>query len=535
MLHRRIGYKIPALIVLIVLAYARTIRYDFIADDIAGIVNNNNIGNLHYVLSHYSGIAWALVRHINYIMGGFDPVHYHITNILLHVINAILVYVLIFLISGKRVAFYVALLFAVHPIATEVVTWISGGSYALYTAFLLASFITYIMARTRKSAVWYGVSLCLFVGGIVTSEKMLVLVPILFIYSFSQGRLKKDFLHLLPYVAGGIGLILIYVPFVAYRLTMYKQVFALSSEVSNPYILIPVSFSTYLQLLFWPTGLTLYHVEPITTFGYMASFFVTALYIGALYISYKANKHIFFWLCFFVISLLPVLTPLRISSFVAERYVYLGAIGMYWLVAYSFTVAERKYIAGKTAFVVVSIIIAALFIRTVDRNSDWKDESTFWTKTVESSPHSYQAHYNLGTLYMERKELNAAIQELLIAIELKSNYDLGYQSLGYAYQLNGMNDKALASYNMAVMLNPSLWPSYKNMGAIYLQQEDYAKAEEMAQKSILLDKHNADLYTNLGIIYLKQSKKEQAKKAFETALQLDPMYERARYGLSLTK
>ncbi|NQU19051.1 tetratricopeptide repeat protein, partial [bacterium] len=247
----------------------------------------------------------------------------------------------------------------------------------------------------------------------------------------------------------------------------------------------------------------------------------------------KRSRRIFFGLSFFVITLLPTLTPLGITWIVAERYVYLGAIGIFIVVVLGIKrLSEIRYL--KIAIrILFSLIIMALLTRTVIRNIDWKNEDNLWIATARTSPSSPNTHNNLGDVYSRRGEWEKAVYEFKKAIEIKPGYADAYHNLAHTYYLMGKLTEAIESYQNAIHFNPNLWQSYQNLAGIYFELKNINLAMEYFKKAIEVNPTNSQLRTNLGIAYLMLDRKLEAREEFEKSLQLDPNNKRTRQLLHL--
>ena len=305
--------------------------------------------------------------------------------------------------------------------------------------------------------------------------------------------------------------------------------------VANPLIQIPIAVASYLQLFFWPDKLTLYHSEMFfswTAYLVMVVVFLGFI-VGAIY-GYIKNKLIFFWFCFFIICLLPTLTPLGISWIVAERYVYLGSVGIIFFMGYLLMKIIKNKKTETLGYLLFTAVIISLSTRTIIRNIDWKNEDNLWIATGKTSPSDPKTHINLGDVYSRGGDLNRAAEEFIIAIRLNPNYADAYHNLGNTYYRMGKIDDALTVFRRAIVLNPELWQSYQNLAAIYFGRKQYNLAEESQKKAVSINQSSAYLRQDLGILYLQMGKKSLAKQAFMEALQIEPGNIKAKEGLNKT-
>jgi len=526
---------LAALALLVFIAYFNALNNGFVSDDINGIVRNKKIGKIPFSLMKpitLIRVFQPMTRLFVYKVFGLSPIAFRLVNIGFHLATVITVYTLVYLLSNRLAAVFAAAITAVHPIMVESVTWISGGGYSMNGFFLMLSFLFYILAVKKKRYIYF--SLISFIFALNVSEKAVVFPLVLILFTITYKIRLKNWKK-------AAAILVIPALFVAFfflaklpgrlewlQTTRYEQ-----KTIINPFIQIPVAISSYLGLIFWPKNLTLYHSE--LSFSQLEFFLRLTIFIsflGIIIYSFKRSKFISFWLSFFIIGLLPTLTPFGVSSLVAERYVYFGAIGIFVAVALMIERLSRFKMIKNTVLVLFVAIIIGLTARTIIRNHDWKNQDTLWLAAGKTSPSSYQNHNNLGDYYSRHGELKKAVQEFEKAITLKPNYGDAYHNLANTYHQMKKDDLAIANYQKAVSFNPGLWQSYQNLAGIYFDQRKYDRSREMMEKAAAANPKNANILVNLGIVYLKLDKPQKAKEAFQKALQLDPANKRARKALS---
>lgn len=499
----RLSLGFLALLVLAV--YANSFGNGFVSDDIAGFATNKNIGSISNVFfgpAHFS--VSAFFQFVAFHIGGLHPFTFRAINILSHLGCVAAIYVLLALSMNKRVALIAASLFAVHPVLTESVSWVSGGLYSLYAFFFLLSFLFYLFSKNDRKYFKYAV--IFFILSILSSEKALALFLVFTLYELAFGSLKRNWKKILPYFSISLALLILYAAKIGYRVSAVEaQSYQAGGGMYNPLVQIPVAIGSYLKLLIWPARLTLYQTEMSFTQGqYFILFSVTFLFLASVVWSWRKNKTIFFWLAFFVITLLPTLTPFKISWIVAERYVYLGTLGIVVAVAVLFDkllkINENAKMVGYFALV---LIVASLSVRTILRNRDWKSEDTLWLATAAVAPSGQQIHNNLGDVYARQGDMQKAVEEFRKAIEINPNYADAWHNLGNTYQQMGQLDLAMENYQKAANINPQLWQSYQNMAAIYFNAGQYDAALENIKKALELNPNDENLKQNLEVIQTK--------------------------------
>lgn len=517
---------------LVLATYLNSLNNNFVSDDNA-IVQGATSWNTDFVLSQFLSISTVLPRLLIYKLFGLNPLFFHLLSIFFHLGSVWIVYVLLSQIFFPLAGFFAASIFAVHPILTESVTWISGLSYVEYSFFFLLSFLTYILSKINKDKKIYFFSLFAFGLSLLSSEKAAVLFLPFFLFEISFGEIKKNWRKIFPYfILSIIFIIFAFVKLNQRVAVLQTDYYQARSGIENPLVQIPVAITSYLELIFWPNNLTLYHSEMnFSQLNYAIRLFILIiLFIFALY-SLKKNKYIFFWFSFFVITLLPTLTPLKVSWIVAERYVYLGALGIFAIVAKGFERLTKIKSFKMIIFILFYILIIVLSIITIIRNIDWKNEDNLWIATGKTSPSSPNTHNNLGDVYGRRGDFNNAVLEFKKAIAIKPDYADAYHNLGNTYKAMGKIEDAIKNYQFALKFNPKLWLSYQNLAVIYFGQKQYKLSLENMQKAIAINPQNINLQAELGVIYVQLGEKNIAKEIFTKVLLEDKNNQIAKAGL----
>lgn len=516
------------LLFLVVVAYINALGNDFVSDDRGLLINvpSYTIGNLIGKSYFLRAFQYFLIYQIG---GGLNPLLLRLPNILFHIGSVWLIFLLVSRLKNRIVGAISAALFAVHPILVESVSWIAGGVYVEYSFFLLLSFVAYMLSVSSKK--WYMISLISFILSLSFSEKAIIFFLIPILYELCFGNLKKNWKKAGFFFIISLVFLFFFVARLGERTASLEADQAFEPTFYNPLFQIPIAITSYLQLIFWPAGLTLYHSEMVfTQFEYIlrACFFI-GFTVFALY-CFKRNRFIFFWLSFFIIALLPTLTPFGIAWVVAERYVYLGSLGIFVVIGLAVQKLAEKKQRRMIIFSVFSLVIMILIVRTIIRNVDWKNEDNLWLSAARTSPSSPQNHNNLGDYYGRHRDLTRSIAEFKKAIALKPNYADAYHNLGNAYREAGRFKEAVQSYQKAASIEPKLWQSHQNMAAIYFAQEKYALAKESLERAISIEPNNTQLKAFLGLAYLKMHNKK-AGEIFQQVLQVDPTNQLAAQGL----
>ncbi len=520
---------------LIIIAYINAFHAELVSDDITAIRDQEKILKTpQYFLNMPTFIPRTILYYIAYQIGGLNPFWYRIWNILFHIGVVWSIYALIpFFTKRQLLPFMIAALAAVHPMMIESVTWISGGIYAQSVFFLLISFILYLVNEKRNSIKFSIASMAFFVLALSCSEKTIIFPVILLFYEFTFHKLGKTWKKVIPYFVIAVIWVIILIPRITPRISYLQRTYGAenAAKTYNPFVQVPVAITSYLQLFAWPDKLTLYHSEfKIRTQEYliMLGFFLSYLAIWG-YMFFK-NRTIFFWMGFFMIALAPTLNPFGLSWLVAERYSYLGSIGLYFVVAYLINKLAENKTYKAVGYIIFVLLIITLTIRTLMRNAEWKNVDTLWVATGRTSPSDPKTHNNLGDMYARHGDYKNAEKEFKTAIALNSSYAAAYHNLANTYKLMGNDAEAIKFYEQAATIDPTIWQSYENIGSIYFKAGNFPKAIEYIDKAYRVDKNNPNVVADFGVIYLNMGDREKAKEWFARALKIDPENKVAQAG-----
>ncbi len=482
------GYFILALVALCFLLYANSLNNAFISDDIPAILNNPSISHpLRFWLDPAS-----FLNSLNYLACGYNPFTYHLTNIILHSLNTILVFFFLSLFFKREASFLGACLFAAHPIHAEAVTWVSGKPYIITSIFILAGYFLYYHFTTVKAdkriKPWrYILCLLLFSYYVIANVSFYFIFPVFIILSdITFGRVRKNYKYWLLFLGIVILRLVLARSEIMQRISFVAHEVGMEVTQTNPIFNLAYSFFSHMGLLLWPAKLTLYH-EPavISAFTLKAELFALFLLLISLPFIFKRAKELFFGLGIFVLFLAPTYSPVMVSWLVAERYLYFPSIILSIFLAFFYekiTVESKRF--ARPALAVFIFIIASLGVRTVARNEDWKTQERFWRQTVLVSYNSPRSHNNMGDVYGQEGNTEGAIREFKKAIKIKPDYADAYHNLANVYHHKGDIKEAVTFYQQAISFNPKLFESYYNLGLIYLNSGEFDLAKLELEKAL---------------------------------------------------
>jgi len=516
------------------LVYLNTLDNGFISDDIPAIIRNPLLVHPARFWRDPSMLSVSL----NFLLAGKDAFVYHLTNVLLHAVNSVLVFFVLRLLFSKIPSFLGALVFALHPVHTEAVAWISGRPYLFISLFFLLNFLVYHAAtkQRRLRAGVYLFSLVLFAYLALNSFGYYLLFPaFIILVDVSLGRARRCWKFWLPYVA----LTCLKLSFV--RMPLLYRIDSLAEPTGNlpawndPLLTAAHSFFSNLSVVFWPANLSLYHETARASQAALA--IEVALFIALVAfmpLLFRKAKPLFAGLVLFILFLLPTFSPLAICCLVAERYLYLPSLLFSICFAFAYErYALRTALSARIFLFFFLAAVVALASRTIVRNNDWQDEKSFWRATFKASPENPRVLARMGDLYRQEGRIEDAVASFKKALAITPYDALIYNNLGVTYAQAGKHAEAAAAYQKATELNPGLAEAYFNLGNLYMASGRPHDAVRAYKQSIETNPYLAEAYVNMGAVYANEGNYQEAIQSYRKALEIFPGHAVAHANLSV--
>jgi hypothetical protein len=456
------------------LVYANALGNGFVWDDDIVIVANS--ASRSNALSLFSGIdagrEFELTPYyrpltllsflIENRLHGLNPFLMHFLNVLLHAANAFLVYRLAQKLTGSNQAAILAgLLFAVHPLNTEAVDFISGGRNTLLAClFVLSAYLLHSRSVDRQNLAVAGS--VLFLAALFSKETALGLLLFIIVLESSRCRSEtsgsklRSFGRLLPYVVFTIVYFILRGTALSGAGVRLEILPGLGTRLLDNLYIIP----RYLLTVIWPPLLSPRYYVPDDL--HLVALPLLAAWLGIIcaltwLFTRGRSRAAFFGLSWLAIFWLPVsgIVPFP-SAAMADRYFYVPAIGL-WIIAadQAARFLPSNALARKRAYGVVALFLLVLAGMTVLRNIEWRSDVALFSGLVKQYPEQAFGHHNLGCAYLDKVgDLDSAEREFERALELDPFFPRLRTQLGYVRLLKGDYEGALHHYNEAVSQNP---------------------------------------------------------------------------------
>jgi tetratricopeptide (TPR) repeat protein len=478
-------------------------------------------------IGHWHPVTW--VSHmLDVRVWGLRPGGHHLTNVLLHIATAILLFLALKQMTGAlwRSA-VVAALFAIHPQRVESVAWIAERKDVLSGLFFMATILAYLRYTARPGLARYIIAVLLFALGLM-SKGMLVSLPIILLLldywplaRFKQNSPVQLTGEKIPF------LILSLVSCIATRLSPEKVapvfVMSLRSRIENAV----VSYLIYIKQMFYPVGLELPYFNPPGGFPTWQVIVAFVLLSGISLAAFLCRKRIPYfivgWL-WYLIMMLPVIGLIQISYYArADRYTYLPHIGLYLVIVWGVVeVTRRSAVYRELLRLGILVVIGLLVMQARIQASYWHDSETLFRYALSVAPDNFIAHVNLGLFLDQKNEVNAAIAEYEKAEKIQPGYAEAHNNLGNALGHAGRYTEAIAEYKKALELVPDLPQVRNNLAAAYGQIGQLDEAVLNFRKVLEDNPDFAPGHANLGYALALQGKVDDAISEYQKALSLRP-------------
>jgi tetratricopeptide (TPR) repeat protein len=499
-------FQIGILVIVSTIAYLKVFNASFLSwDDGAYVLYNKDITGFtaknisawfsEYYVGNYHPVTMASYA-IDHVLGGLQPQIYHISNLLLHITNASLVFILMRKIGALHLpALAVALLFALHPSQAESVAWVAERKTVLSALFSLLALIFYTEYATTGQRTKM---ICALLAATVAmlSKATAVVIPVSFIAV--DIWLKRDILSfrvwreklLLLGIATVVGIVAINAQAGGKFLDARTGVSTFQSIVYAGY-----AYSRYIVRLFLPFQLSAMYPYP-DELGMIHYVFCIGAFclVGLIYVAWRRKWYVLCGgLLFYTANIVLVLQLIPFGeALMADRYMYIACIGiLYPAMQYFFGWVARatKPIVG---WGILAVVTAACLLLTFARNTAWQSDTNFFNAMLEAFPNSAVAQYSVGGMYLK----------------------------------NGDFANAEVHLNKAVRLDPGNYKAWYNKGTLHLRQGKAMEALEALDKSISINGYHK-AYFSRAILHQATGQPELALADIEQVLKVQPHHSRA--------
>jgi Tfp pilus assembly protein PilF len=496
-------------------------------------------------------LTW-LSHMLDWHMFGDDAGGHHLTNLLLHLANTILLFLLLNrMTQALWQSAFVAALFALHPLHVESVAWVAERKDLLSTFFWMLTLYAYVYYARSPGIARYLVVLTFFGLGLMAKPMLVTLPFVMLLLDFwplgrltgarSNGTISSAgnaFTTSYGWKTQAVRLLFEKVPLVVLAvifsaLTLMAQHkgsgfsavgdFPLSVRTANAF----VSYWKYIGMTIWPQGLAPFYpyfgeMPPFWQWAGAASFLV---FVSALAVRFAARYPYvmvgWFW---FLGTLLPVIGLIQIGRHaIADRYTYVTIIGLFIVVAWGIpellkTMPHRKVVL----WAVAAVVLAASMITASRQAGHWGNSTRLFEHSLKITTDNYVAHNNLGAALYNQGHTTEAIEYYLRSLRIEPAYEEAHYNLATALYRQGRTAKAIEHYLQALSTNPGFVDAHNNLAAALYKQGRTAEAIEHYLEALRIDPASIDVRINLAGVLYNQGRITEAIEHYLEALRIDP-------------
>jgi len=534
----------PYLLLALVLAavFANGLWGGFLWDDQATVVDNVRTHGLSHVpelLGWGEGrFRYRVMRDlsytIDYAVGGLNPAVYHFFNVLYHALTSFLVFALARRLTGSgAAALWAGLLFAVHPVHVDAVTYISGRRDVLSTLFYLASVWGWLNYRERGTGPWLALAFGVGALAVLTKEMAATLPAAWFLVDLWRERERGLGVvagaaaalsrHWRLYGAGAVAA----AGFIGYVVVFQNTAAGVPPHGGSW----PANFMTEAMVMAYGVRLFLFpqpllldyqgYFDPVTSgadprlWAALVALALLAALGGWLAARSRSAGFAVHWVW---ITWLPVAQIIPHLELFAEHYLYLPSVGLCILGGMGLAALGRLRIGGAAALAVGMSVVALLGVRTWDRNRDFADPVTVFEAQYRVHPEGIRSGNNLALAYQEAGRLAEARDAWLRYLKARSADVKAWEALGTV--LRGLKDGpgAVTAYRRAVELDDKEVGAWVGLGIAFQMVGDPGRAEAAFRRVLALDPEDGDAWNNLGVLSMMRGAVAEAEAAFSRAI-----------------
>jgi protein O-mannosyl-transferase len=548
------------------LIYANGLNTPFQSDDERHVILNP------YIYSHnfYMNPNYISPRHFsnwtftfNYQWGKLEPFGYHLFNLIFHIGTVILVFSSVFLTIksatewGERAALIIAvitaLLFGLHPIQTETVTYISGRPGGMAAFFFFLSFFMFQLGGLNKSTekipsfIYYALSLIIFFIAVLCKEVAITLPIILLLYDlyFMKGKNWKGF-------RSRLGFYILFPLFALFAFLQTPHAFyalgELLEKISLSLIWVQLDILKHPLILFlFPINLTFeYDFKTQVMWGplLVSLFMLTAILVLVIKKFYLKSSILSFSCLWFLITLAPTNSVMPRMHLLSERNLYVPYFGLSLFFAVILYLIFFKENRNKTAITLLLLVGIGFSSLVVNRNQDYFSPSSLWADTFKKTPSKLSVGKSLSIHYLMEENYSEALKTLKALLQINPGlYDV-HQNMGLAYKSMGDMGNAEKKFKDAIRINFNAPEAHYNLASLY---GNLGKAVEASKEfdisaklftghinkppqNFYFDKARA--HNQAGIAFSKTKNFDSALEQFEKSVQQNPRSLEARFNLA---
>jgi tetratricopeptide (TPR) repeat protein len=552
--HKTAMWVAVVMAALVLFIYDPVRHYGFLSYDDPEYVSENA-----HIISGVTvrGVAWAfttghasnwhpvtwLSHMLDVQMHGMNAGRHHITNLVLHLANTLLLFGILYRITGAwRRSAVVAALFAAHPLHVESVAWIAERKDVLSTLFWMLTMHAYVSYVVKPRLGRYLAVVAAFVLGLM-SKPMLVTLPfvLLLLDIWPLGRIRLEagqqkvwlrmFREKIPLfvLAAASSVMTVMAQWRGGAVQSFEAI-PLYQRAANALF----SYVAYLVQTLWPANLAAYYPYRPLSLWLTAASALVLIAVSVIVIRFSRScAGLFAGWFWYLITLVPVIGLVQVGGQArADRYTYIPLIGVFVAGAWGIAaIIERRRSRRAVSLAAACILVCALAAGARSQVRYWESDLALWQRAVQMTADNYFARTNLGFALIDRGEVAAAIEQYTEALRIKPNSAETHNALGTALLKQGRPDAAMEQFVTALRIKPGFAEAHSNRGMVLAQLGNAEEAFSEFRKALEISPENPEIQYNFGFALATQGKLNEAMSYFQKALTGRPDYADAYFQM----
>jgi protein O-mannosyl-transferase len=517
--------------------------------------------------SQYFPLVYTTFR-VEHALWGLNPAGYHWVNLVLHISNALLVWLVLVRLKVPG-AWLAGAIFALHPVQVESVAWITERKNVLMGFFFLLTllaWIAFVDGKTRRRWLFYGLAFILYLFALSAKTTACTLPAALFLILWLQHKPIdwRRIVQIIPFLVLGIAMGVLAMWWERYHQGTSRAIFTFLSPIER-ILVASRAVWFYLSKLFWPSNLTFIYprwdIAPTHLLNYVWLLAGFALCVATYFLRRYAGRSVEVAAAFFVATLSPVLGFIMLYTFrytfVADHYQYLACIGPIALASAGLANLADTFKHSRTLIPSAGLgVVAVLATLTWRQAAMYGNIETLWRTTLARNPGCWMAHNNLGIVLFGKGQLDDAIAHYRTTLEMQSDFSDADYNLGSALLGKGQVDEAIfycdkavtmqpndpdaqvalanallqkrriddaiVHYQKAVAMRPDYFLARSGLGHALLEKGKLDDAIEHSRDALLIQPNDADCHTVLAIALDEKGQTAEAIGHYEKALTISP-------------
>lgn len=551
------------LVVLTIAAYEPMRHNEFVDyDDDRYVTENRHVNrgitrkSLLWVFTTPHASMWHPLTSLSHMtdceLFGLNALGHHLTNLLLHIANTLLLFLILKRVTGAIWASaFVAAVFALHPLNVESVAWVAEHKNVLSTFFWMLTIASYIRYAQCPAVGRYLIVAFVFCLALM-SKPMVVTLPFVLLLldywplcrlqwpgsgerevppqsestktEFQHSSFRRLVVEKIPlFIFSAVLCVITLITQHVLRDMKTAEKFALDIRISNAL----VSYLQYIGKMFYPRRLALLYLHPgdsLSMWQPIISFLILAGISALILYQVRRRRWLVVGWLWYIGTLVPAIGLVQVGKqAMADRYTYLPLIGIFIIFAWGIAelTANLRY-RKIVLWVSAGLVLIALLICTRMQVRHWKNDFSLYGHTIAVTENNYFMLNNYGSLFRNKNEFDEAITYFNEAVRINPDFVQGYYNLGIAFSGKGNIEETIANYTKALTLNPRMWRANFNLGNIYWNMNKADDAISYYSKALEIEPNHPELNLNMGLILAEQGKYEKSIEHFNEVLRVEP-------------